>query len=102
MPTPKDKAPDPKARYTILHTAVEGFFRGQTVTLEHLKMGLARDIDLGRLVRLGAIAPEDSNEAARLRDEMGPDARTPEDVPVREDVPMPAADITNPQAETPA
>ena len=84
------------ARFVVLHDMVDRYHKGQAITLDHLKAGLPRDIDLDRLLRLGALAPEASAAAHAVRAELGPDALTRDGDPVTADVPLPPLDVTHP------
>lgn len=86
---------DVGAAWVVLHNAVDGYFRGQVVTTDHLKMGQDRDIDTDRLVSLGAIAPVGSEAARAAYAELGTDAATPEGVPVTDPVSLPPPDPTS-------
>lgn len=68
-----------EAHFAIIHGAVGAFYQGQVVT--HKDFGVDADgnpnVDLKRLLDLGAIAPVDSRAAAELYDTLGPDAKNP-------------------------
>lgn len=80
--------------FVVLHNAVGNFFKGQVISLTHLKAGQNRDIDTDRLIGLGAIAPVGSAAAASALDAVAPDAVTPAgdlvNAPVPEPLPDPA------------
>jgi hypothetical protein len=99
----KSTSDDKEQWWVVMHEAVDHWYKGQLINVSHLRGGVDREIDTARLERLGAIAPVDSEQAKALQATLGPDAVTPEGVPVSAPVPEPTPDITKtPVAPTPA
>lgn len=86
----------PEQVFVVLHSAVGGFFAGQRVTHEHLKGGFDREIDLDRLVGLGAIVPVDSDAGRAKLADIAPDETTPGNQKVNDPVPLPTPDAGKP------
>jgi len=78
-------------QYVVMHTGLDTYFQGQVISVDHLKGGRDIPIDIDRLLRLGAIAPVGSRQADDMLTELGPDATTPEQVPIGQEVPLPLA-----------
>jgi hypothetical protein len=81
--------------WVVVHGGVSRFYRGEIVTLAHLKGGVDREVDIDRLLRLGAIAPVDSTEANKVIEEAGTDAESASGTKVGTMPPMPPVDVTN-------
>lgn len=98
MPT-KDAPETPVQQYVVLHTAVDAYYKGQIITIDHLNNGYDRDVDIDRLKRLGAIAPVDSIAGKYALESIEPGAETPDGQIVTDPVKLPDSKIA---ATTPA
>jgi hypothetical protein len=90
--------PDEPAVYIVAHTNVGGYWQGEAITAAHLAGGQDREVDIQRLLDLGAIVPASSEEAAAVRAQLAKEGttQTPEGQPIDRAVPLPPLDPTHP------